>query len=378
MSALSWYGVAAAQDSASAAPVAKTDSTPAPNHVEALLSGVKLSGYAEASYQTSTRTHSSALAGRLYDRFNDQFTLGAVEITLDKPYKVATLSAGVHTNVLFGQNASVIQSRGLRLGEQGDIPQLYVTLNIPTPNGNGVQLRAGKMVTLMGLEVIETVANPNWSEGNQFVYLENFTALGVSAEYRFNRRLDAELRLINGWDVVQDNNRGKSVMARVGVAPDSATSIAVVGFAGPEETNDSRALRAGIDVLASRTFGSHTTVWFQGDMGGEQRNDALPDPSRSARWWAIGGWLSHDVTSRVGLAFRGDYMNDEEGARTSGVLGFPVNTGLRLGTATATVNLRAWPHALVRPELRYDRANHPAFDGHADQLTFALSVASLY
>src|SRR5437870_13875149 len=36
--------------------------------------------------------------------------------------------------------------------------------------------------TLLGLEVIETYANPNWSEGNQFIYVENFTALGVSVE----------------------------------------------------------------------------------------------------------------------------------------------------------------------------------------------------
>src|SRR5581483_1596314 len=53
-------------------------------------------------------------------------------------------------------------------------------------------------------------------------------------------------------------------------------------------------------------------------------------------------------------AVRGDYVNDENGARTSGFLGFPVNTGQKFRSATATLNLRAWPNALVRPEVRYD------------------------
>jgi len=71
-------------------------------------------------------------------------------------------------------------------------------------------------------------------------------------------------------------------------------------------------------------------------------------------------------------------VNDENGARTSGILGFPANTGQRFGSATATLNVRAWPGALVRPEVRYDRSTLPAYAGRRDQVTFALAVAYLY
>src|SRR5256885_8049229 len=47
------------------------------------------------------------------------------------------------------------------------------TLNVPTASGNGLQFKLGRIPTLLGLEVIETYANPNWSEGNQFIYVEN-------------------------------------------------------------------------------------------------------------------------------------------------------------------------------------------------------------
>jgi hypothetical protein len=261
-----------------------------------------------------------------------------------------------------GQDASLIKSGGFDLGAQGDIPHLYVTLNIPTANGNGVQLKAGRIPTLMGLEVIETVANPNWSEGNQFIYVENFTGTGVSVETKFNRYLDAQFRVINGWDQVH---------------PDALTSVGIVGYWGPEEPGNDTANRYGVDVLLWRKLGA-AQVWVQGDYGREQANAALADPTQDARWWALGGWVSYDVTPSVGVAVRGDYVNDENGARTSGFLGFPVNTGQKFGSATATLNLRAWPNALVRPEVRYDRSTLAAFAGKKDQVTVALGVAYLY
>ena len=75
-------------------------------------------------------------------------------------------------------------------------------------------------------------------------------------------------------------------------------------------------------------------------------------------------------------------MNDEDGARTSlspvGPSGFPANTGQKFGSGTATLNIRAWPSAVVRPEVRYDRSTLAAFDGKKDQVTLALGVAYLY
>src|SRR5439155_23407839 len=63
---------------------------------------------------------------------------------------------------------------------------------------------------------------------------------------------------------------------------------------------------------------------------------------------------------------------------SNGTLGFPVNTGQKFGSGTATLNIKAWPSAVVRPELRYDRATLAAFRGKKDQVSVALAVAYLY
>lgn len=341
---------------------------------------LKVTGFAEASYAYSP--HSSGdtmIVGRLYDRLQNRFTLNAFGIVLDKPYDPTKRSAGFHTEVLLGQNATVIKSGGgaLDLGTQGDIPHLYVTLNLPTANGSGLQLKAGRIPTLMGLEVLETAGNPNWSEGNQFIYVENFTGVGVSVETKLNAHVDVQLRVINGWDQVSDNNRRKSLMGRVGISPDAATSIGLIGFWGPEETGNNTANRYGVEALVWRKVGA-AQIWVQGDYGREQANAALPAPTQDAKWWALGAWVTGDVSSSMGLALRGDLVGDENGARTSGSFGFLPNTGHTFGSATATLNVRAWPNALVRPEVRYDRSTLAAFEGKKDQVTFALAVTYLY
>jgi putative OmpL-like beta-barrel porin-2 len=353
---------------------------PAVNHLETALAGFKLTGFAAGSYSYSGHSvGGTAIVGRLYDRLQNRFMLNALAVVLDKPYDAAKFSAGFHTEVLVGQDATVIQSDGgtFNLGPQGDIPHLYITLNVPTSSGNGLQFKVGRIPTLMGLEVIETHVNPNWSEGNQFTYVENFTGTGVSVETKFSNYVDVQFRVINGWDQVADNNTQKSLMGRVGIYPDPSTSLGVVGFWGPEQSGNNTANRYGVEGLVWRKLGK-AAVWVQGDYGTEQANAALPDPTKDATWWALGGWVTYDLSGTVGLALRGDYVNDENGARTSGLFGFAPNTGQKFGSGTMTLNIKAWPSAVVRPELRYDRSTLATFDGKKDQVTVALAVAYLY
>jgi hypothetical protein len=370
-----------AKPAADSAKAAASAPAPQPEHVETNLAGFKLSGYGEASFQYSTKDNAGAITGHLYDRFHDQFSLDALKLVIDRPYAADKLDGGVHADLLFGQDAAVVQSGGLNLGPNGDITQLYVTLNIPTSNGNGVQIKAGKMVTLMGLEVIETISNPTWSEGTQFIYAENFTATGVSLEYKFSPHFDTQLRVINGWDLVSDNNTRKSFMGRFGIYPDASTSIGVVGFVGPEQpeaVDPSHANRYGVDLLLSRKFGGRTTIWVQGDYGKEKANPGLPDPTRDAEWYAGGAWISYDASPKLNIALRGDYMDDKEGARTDGAYGLAGGTRQKLATGTVTFNIKAWPNVLVRPEARYDHSDQAVFSGEKSQVVLALSTAYMF
>jgi hypothetical protein len=340
---------------------------------------VKLSGYVTSSYVFASKPTGQTIVGRLYDRFHDQVMLNAARITLEKPVATEKLVAGFRVDALFGQNAPQIWSNGLHLGDQGDLPQAFVTLNLPTGHGNYVQFKGGKMWTLLDVEVIDEVLNPNFSHGYQFIYLTNFTNTGLGVDAKLSGVLDAELRLINGWDVVQDNNTSKSFMGRVGVTPSDRVALAFLGFVGPEQPGNTLNQRYGGEFVGTLKPAATTTVYAQFDVGGEQ---GITASGGDARWWGLGFWGVFDLDPRLTLALRGDYMDDRDGVRTSGVFGFSTAPSRRLSSGTVTLNVKSWAHALVRPELRVEHSNRDDFGNPgsvgATQVTVGLALSYLF
>jgi hypothetical protein len=337
----------------------------------------EISGFVSASYLYNF--NGSDTAGRSFDVNHDQFSFNKFKLTLEKPVNQTgdNWDAGYRADLIFGQDAKLIHSAGLFGGQDVDLEQAWVDFNVPI--GNGLKVIAGKTVTLMGVEVIEEVANPNWSEGNQFLFAENFTQTGVQLAYKWNDKVDTEFVVFNGWDVVKDNNNGMSFMGRIGITPDDKTSIGIVGYFGPEQAGNSSDYRKGVNVVFNRKITDKFGLWLQGDYGREDANPALPEPKHPADWWAAGAWLTYDFCDKVGLALRGDYFDDADGARTSGVLGFPANTGQRFSSVTLTLNVKPFANLQIRPEFRWDRSSlGDAFSGHDDQITAGIGVAYLY
>lgn len=381
---LVWLGALASPLAAEAVPDVGPDSVPAAAAAPAAAPAeepapsFKLSGYAEASYTYGSQPiNENTIVGRLFDKNHDAFVLNAFKLTADRPFEASKLSVGVHADLLLGQNAPLIQADlgAFNLGTNGDLEQAYVVLNFPTGSG-GVQIKAGKMVTLLGLEVIETVANPNWSVGNQFNFVENLTSTGFELDFKLGKAVDVELRVDNGWDRTSVTNGYKSFMGRVGITG-SSMSLGLIGYAGNQE--DTNAVRYGAQALLNKKFGK-ASLWIQGDYGLEQANSVLPDPTQDAKWWGVGVWLATDVSPTTSLALRGDYVDDTNGFRTNAFLGFPPSTGeqQKLWSVTGTLNLKAWSGGLVRPEVRYDTSNLDVFDGESSQFSAALSVAFLF
>jgi hypothetical protein len=93
----------------------------------------------------------------------------------------------------------------------------------------------------------------------------------------------------------------------------------------------------------------------------------------------LGAWWAFDVRPTVGVAFRADYVDDKQGFRSSAAFGLPL-TGVdhKFWSATGTLNLKTWPGALVRPEIRFDHSNFNVFDGSKSQVSVAFSVAYVF
>jgi hypothetical protein len=340
---------------------------------------VKISGYVTSSYFLATKPTGGSIVGRLYDRFNDRFIANAARISITKAVNTDKLEAGFQVDAVFGENAAVLHSAGLSLGDQGDLPQAFVVLNVPTGNGTYVQFKAGKLWTLLDVEVVDEILNPNFSHGYQYIYATNFTHTGLGIDAQLSKSVDAHLHLINGWDVVQDNNKGKSVMGRLGVTASSKVALAFFGYFGPEQADNTSNNRYGGEFVGTFKPAASTTLYAQLDVGAEE---GLGSNGGKAKWWAAGAWGVFDLSPKASLALRGDYLDDQDGVRTSGVLGFAAAPARQLASGTATLNIKTWDHALVRPELRFEHSSRDDFGNAGSlgstQLTLGIAVSYIF
>ncbi len=345
---------------------------------DSAASGIQLSGYVTSSYTYATRPDGRRITGRLYDRFHDEFELAAARLTIQKPVATDKMDAGFQVDLLYGQNAPQIRSAGLSLGDQGDLPQAFVTLNVPTGHDRYVQFKAGKRWTMMDVEYVDEILNPNYSHGYAYIYLSNFTDVGFSVEAKLSSTVDAAVRLINGWDVVEDNNKGKSVQAHLGITPSDRVALAFLAAAGPEQTDNTSNNRYAGQFIGTFKPASTTTLYTEFDVGSEE---GLSASGGSASWWGAGVWGVFDLSPKASLALRGDYIDDADGVRTSGVFGFPVAASRKLMSGTATLNVKSWSHALVRPEVRVEHSSRDDFGGanpKAMQVTFGIAMSCTF
>lgn len=323
---------------------------------------VTVSGYVESAWTGTDRGSGGLVTGNLYLPRRNQFALGAAAVQVQRAAPADAPGAGFFVEAMAGEHAAVVRAAGLDLGSHADLVQAYGTFSLP---GSGLVFAAGKMATMLGNEVIESVANPNLSVGSQYVFVEDFTDTGVDAAWTGASGWSARARLVNGWDVVADDNRSQTVFGRLGFAG-TRGGVAVLGYTGRELPDSVGGRRSGAELLASASLGK-AAVTLQLDAGREEALDA--------GWRAAGLWVRVPVREKVELALRADVLDDAAGARTSGALGFPALDGQRLASFAATLALRPADGVLLRPELRWDQSDVAVFQGAKQQLTWALGAA---
>jgi hypothetical protein len=237
------------------------------NYVETAQKGITLSGYVDTSYTyqfagageyaPSTpfatnpgggvgNTHSSL---RQFDTSNNTFNVNAVKIALEKALPDKNeWAAGFRIDTIYGSDAKYLTDTAFNGGTNTSglaLEQALVKFRIPV--GNGLDIYAGKFVTFLGYEVIESPANLNFSRGLLFTNLIPLTHTGIYADYKFNSTLEAKLGIVDGWNdsttpsvnaFADGNNRssfGKAITGQLNInAPGGNANITQSFIYSPE------------------------------------------------------------------------------------------------------------------------------------------------
>lgn len=182
-------------------------------------SGIKISGYVDTSYTVNLadRDNTGPVAGanalntgRVFDNQYNSFNLNAVKLTIEKDKDSSKFPAGFRVDTIYGEDARIINggtgafnnNAGVAVGgtandSQLAVEQAYITLGVPV--GNGIDIKFGKMVTLLGYEVVESPANWQFSRSDAF-RLSPVTQTGITMGYQWNDWLTSTVGIVNGLD----------------------------------------------------------------------------------------------------------------------------------------------------------------------------------
>lgn len=384
--------------------------------------GLKVSGFVDVAYTHNFNNPSTNVNQlHIFDTNASSFMPHLVQLMVERPANIeggVLDRAGFRARLNFGLDSRVTRARtnyqpGVASDEL-DFQELYAEYIMPV--GNGLKVQVGKINTLIGYEVINSWENPNFSRTFMFGLSQAFTTTGIRFSYTFNPMVTASLGLINGWDNVDDNNKGKSIEWLLALTPHEKVGVSFYGSYGPEQSNtaggtiapaqgltdaNAKRLVAGSIITVKPT--SKDTIILEPYYGNETNANLIAGKAgKNARWNGLAGYLIHDFDDQWSLRLRGEIWEDAGGARacTGAVAGsLGAFTGVPGGWNTCaaaagaplaqtlwentyTLQYRPVPSLITRTEFRYDKSNKNVFlngnDATNNQETLSFQVIYLF
>ncbi len=301
---------------------------------------------------------------RNFDVYENQFNVNLAKITIQK----TASPVGFRIDLGYGQTMDLVNSDASLGTEKSlrNVEDAYLTAVLPV--GNGLTINAGKMVTHMGGEVIESISNINYSRSFLFAYAIPYFHLGVCANYPFSDKFNATLYIYNGWNNVVDNNKDKSIGAEIVWSPSSSFTFIQNYIGGPEEANSTKK-RHVFDSIINYQATDALFITVNADYGQE----ALA-PSGLAVWKGIaltGKYTLNDISA---IAARVEDYYDQSG--------FTTGTLQQLSEVTLTYELKFTNNLTTRLEFRRDMSDKNTFEDDSGAFTKnnqnTLLIGSIY
>jgi hypothetical protein len=290
---------------------------------------------------------------RNFDVAHNSFSLNLAEVAFEKK-PTADSRGGFRIDLDYGPTAHIVnQFEPSGAASLANVQQAYASYLAPA--GTGLQLDFGKFVTPMGNEVIESKDNWNYSRSLLFALAIPYYHMGMRVSYAPNDKVALQGFLVNGWNNVQDNNKGKTVGGSITLKPTAAVSIIENYLTGQEQGNliDSGPWRNMSDTVLTYTANKQVSLALNYDYGRDKFVTASNVATNTVTWQGLAFNVKLQANDWFALTPRVEYYKDPDGF-TSGV-------PQRLKEATVTAEFKHKDGFIMRLEYRGDFSDVPFF-----------------
>ncbi len=316
---------------------------------EAFTEGLSLGLLLDGSYTHSfNEPKNNTNAYRVFDNRNDRPMMNLAQFSLLRPAD-EKYPFGFGLVLDTGENPGISGAADSFNGDYYDLQQAWGEIRLPI--GNGITLRAGKIATPIGLEVLEPI-NAQLSRSMAFGYAIPFTHMGAMLQYPINDAVSLHTGVVNGWDNVLGRDSGPSALMGIKAQAHKRLFLSAFAATGVE----SGRFRSVADFIATLDFDPFT-LSFNLDWGHEgSKGEALP----KADWVAASLNPHIKIHDQFSLSARGEIFHDPQGVRTG--------TPQTLGSEILTAHVRPLPEKYhrffpleIRAEIRHDHSTDLSF-----------------
>jgi len=349
----------------------KTDSTTVTSSVATISEPAEtpdgaftINGYVDTYYFYNLNKPESGLnGGRIFDLPHNSFSIGLVQTmityTNGKSKVVADLTYGPNADLGNFGNYRPTLSSGLT-STAFAIKQAYLSYNIT----DKLAFTIGQYGTHIGYELIDAPLNFNYSLSYLFGN-GPFYHTGAKLDYAASDKVGFMVGVVNGWDMLQDLNRKKSLTAQVHLTPVEGFNVYANWIGGDEYGGNSlfgdiKGSRTNLyDLTGSLEVTDKFKIGLNAAYGSFNSGAATVetgDPyTADANWKGAALYLNFAATDNFGIGLRAERFEDPKGVRYFGP--FEGNEF----TLTADVKL-ANGHFNMKPELRIDTSKNAFFE----------------
>jgi hypothetical protein len=337
-------------------------------------------GWVEGGYSGASSGTGLLSVQPRQNRFGNEFLLNQIGIALQKPLEQDRFNLGFNIRYFAGADAALGAAKGgvgypagnAHFGQ--DFRDLYLSAHLPILTAGGVDVKFGRMHTLIGYNGFLAPYRPFYSSDYQFFYSQDGAFTGLLADLHVNNQLDVWNGVTLGANTFF-TKRSQNSICYIGqvnywLTTEQKTRLTASVYAGPNAIFAAPGL-AGIfdttlELRIQQNWSRHFTQIVQSNMGW----DAFT-PVGTGSWYGIYTIGLFHLNSKLDFNVRGEWFDDVRGTRT----------GIDTNYEEVSLGLNWHPVKCLefRPEIRGDFAGEPAFGAngnhsHRSQLTGGISA----
>jgi hypothetical protein len=325
---------------------------------------IRVFGWMEGGYTgASVRPGLMSVQPR-QNRFADEFLLNQIGVVIQKPLRQDVFNVGFNVRFFAGADAALGQPKG-GIGStitnprfSQDFRDLYISAHLPILTEGGMDVKVGRMNTIIGYNGFLSPYRPLYSSDYQFFYLQD----GAFTGFLTNLHLSDRLEFWNGMTLGANTffvTRSANSYCYIGqvnywLTDERRTRLTASVYVGPDALFSAPGLNGTFDSMVElrvqQNWSDRFTQIVQANLGWDA--DTPRGTGEAYGIYTIG--ILH-AAPKLDLIARAEWFDDVQGTRT----GFAAN----YQEVTLGCNWHPVRCLEIRPEIRGDFSSAPAFGG---------------